>query len=206
MDEFKDVPKFQIIGHSIGCLTAMLIEEEINKDGKLQNIVCLGSPLTKSPMQLNMAMDNVLSKIQKKHQEKRFNRDVKKFVFMAGNKDFMVSQKVTPSDIYKAYPDYMTADNSLVINIDTHMKHVFSSLNHASLFYSKYFQDSFVVFLTKVILGDNPVKLANEHLYQHHHVPVWVNATSEAFDFPGCESDYSGTVLEASVGSDLPLS
>lgn len=91
MEEFKDAPKFQIIGHSIGCLTAMLIEEEINTEGKLENIVCLGSPLTKSPMQMNLAMDNILSKIHQKHKENKFNPEVRKFVFLPGNKDFMVS-------------------------------------------------------------------------------------------------------------------
>jgi triacylglycerol esterase/lipase EstA (alpha/beta hydrolase family) len=40
--------KFTIIGHSIGCLTAMYINDQIPSEN-LQNLVCLGAPLTTSP-------------------------------------------------------------------------------------------------------------------------------------------------------------
>ena len=62
----RDLPasqKFQIIGHSVGCLTALLIEDQINSKKQLQNLLCLGSPLTKSPMQLTLGMENVFAKI-----------------------------------------------------------------------------------------------------------------------------------------------
>lgn len=102
-----------------------------------------------------------------------------------------------------AFNGYMTEANSLVINIDTHLKSFYSSLNHASLFYSKYFQDSFVVFLAKIILGNQPLKLASEHLYLQDHKPIWLNNTINAPDFLGCQSDYSGIVLDADTGSEL---
>ena len=52
--------KFTIVAHSIGCLTALLIEDEINKNGQLANIVCMGSPLEESPMKLNSGMTKII--------------------------------------------------------------------------------------------------------------------------------------------------
>jgi hypothetical protein len=43
--------EYTIVGHSIGCLIAMLIQPElINIDNlKLKNLICLGSPVLSSP-------------------------------------------------------------------------------------------------------------------------------------------------------------
>lgn len=44
-----DGKKFTIVAHSVGCLQALSIEKEINSKNQLQNLICLGSPLTESP-------------------------------------------------------------------------------------------------------------------------------------------------------------
>mmetsp|Transcript_2025 Transcript_2025/g.3024 ORF Transcript_2025/g.3024 Transcript_2025/m.3024 type:complete len:80 (+) Transcript_2025:950-1189(+) len=66
------------------------------------------------------------------------------------------------------YGTYFNPLNTLFIDIEKDMKHVYSSLNHASLFYSKYFMDSFSVFAAKMMLITNPVQaldIAKQHLF-----------------------------------------
>jgi triacylglycerol esterase/lipase EstA (alpha/beta hydrolase family) len=76
--------KFTIVAHSVGCLTAMLIEDEINTLGQVANIVCLGSPLEDSPMKLNQGMENILKRIRNKHANRRsdiIHHPINKFIF-----------------------------------------------------------------------------------------------------------------------------
>mgnify|MGYP000459602286 CR=1 FL=1 len=80
---FKNKEKFTIVAHSIGCLTALSIEEKITRNAILENIVCLGSPLVESPMKLNSGMQKIIDQVQ--------NADPtpsKKFIFQTGEKDF----------------------------------------------------------------------------------------------------------------------
>lgn len=64
-DEFPgENKKFSIIGHSIGCLTAYFIEDQINNDGNLQNIICLGTPFGDSPTKLNKGLENIMNEIK----------------------------------------------------------------------------------------------------------------------------------------------
>lgn len=81
----------------------------------------------------------------------------------------MVSSKVTEEEIINEFKDYFRPDNSLVVNIDKSLKSFYSSVAHASLFWSKYFQDSLCVFLAKIILGEgDKLTLAKEHVYLMH--------------------------------------
>jgi hypothetical protein len=126
-----------------------------------------------------MAMDNVLRAIREKQAAPGFDSSARKFVFLSGEKDFMVSQRVDKEDIFEHYKGYMTEENTLVVNLDKDLKNYYSSLHHNSLFYSKYFYDTFVVFLAKAMLGDDPMRLARDHLFLNHHVPVLANQTGE---------------------------
>ena len=57
--------KFTIIAHSIGCLQALLIEPEVNKNNQLLNVICLAPPLIDSPLKyLNDDLENVMKIIQ----------------------------------------------------------------------------------------------------------------------------------------------
>ena len=49
---------------------------------------------------------------------------------------------------------HLSPKNSLFINSDTDMKHVFGGLNHASLFYQIEFQSSLSAGLAKLVLAD----------------------------------------------------
>ena len=59
----------------------------------------------------------------------------------------------------------MTPENTLIVNVDTHLKNFYSSLNHASFFFSKYWMDTFSLFLAKVALADDPLKSAREQVF-----------------------------------------
>jgi len=48
------------------------------------------------------------------------------------------------------------------------MKHVYSSLNHASYWYSKYWQDTFSVFAAKVLIAKEPMVVARDQLLLLH--------------------------------------
>ena len=47
---------------------------------------------------------------------------------------------------------FFTDHNTLIINTDQDLKNVFSGLNHASFFFSKFFQDTFSVFMAKIVI------------------------------------------------------
>ena len=57
---------YTIVGHSIGCLIALLIEQELKEKipTRLGNIVCLATPLRQSPtLGINNDLENVMTKI-----------------------------------------------------------------------------------------------------------------------------------------------
>lgn len=49
------------------------------------------------------------------------------------------------------------------------MKHFYSSLNHASYWYSKYWQDTFSVFAAKVLIAKEPMVVARDQLLLLHN-------------------------------------
>ena len=55
----------------------------------------------------------------------------------------------------------------MVINTDTDLKHFYSSIQHASLFYCKYFEDTLSPFIVKMMLEKSPlqrIQTAKDHL------------------------------------------
>lgn len=61
----------------------------------------------------------------------------------------MVSQRISLEILQREYGGYFNSENSLFVDTERDMKHVYSSLNHASLFYSKFFTDSLSTLLVK---------------------------------------------------------
>ena len=166
--EYYKNSKFTIVAHSVGCLQALQIENEVNDKGQLQNVICLGSPLAESPTKyLSDDMQEILSKLQNQSSDNQ--SDVRYFFLHGGEKDLHIpsNDKLTVERLQKLYNGKFHNDNTLVINGDKDLKHFYSSINHASLFYSKYFEDTFSPFIVKTIITKDPVRrmqVARDHL------------------------------------------
>jgi len=78
--------KFTIIGHSLGCLTAKLIEKDL-KHGTLQNIVCVGGTLENSPMRLNQGLDNIINEVENRTYDEG---EALNILIQTGAKDLMI--------------------------------------------------------------------------------------------------------------------
>ena len=68
----------------------------------------------------------------------------------------MTDQHANLGSVMEKYGNYFNPSNTLFVDIEKEMKHVYTSLKHASLFYSKYFIDSFSVFAAKMFLVSHP--------------------------------------------------
>ena len=98
------------------------------------------------------------------------------FIFNSGEKDFHIPAEIPGEDRLEKY---INQEKTLVINIDRDLKHFYSSLNHASYWYSKYWQDTFSVFAAKVLISKDPMKEAREQLLLLHDEHIDVNETEE---------------------------
>jgi hypothetical protein len=83
-------------------------------------------------------------------------------LFNGGQKDFHLTDKI---ENFEPYP-FMNENNTLIINTD-HMKNLRCSLNHQSFFYSKYFMDSFTVFLAKIMIMENKMEEAKKQMFKY---------------------------------------
>ena len=106
---------FHIVGHSIGCLIAMYIEQQIsdpdfleqieNYNGyKLKNVVCLGSPILKSPtFGLNRNLEHIQNAIARRAEERKKESDTTYVVFNGGKKDFHITETFTYKSIQQSF-------------------------------------------------------------------------------------------------------
>ena len=92
---------------------------------------------------------------------------------------------------FKSYEGRFTVDNSLFMNTDVDVKHVFGGLNHASLFYQIEFHQTLGVGLGKLILADQStakdrIKLADDQFIWGSEEPIKLNLegpeTDEKFE------------------------
>ena len=157
---------YTIVGHSVGCLIAMLIEDELRKElpnAPIVNIVCLATPLADSPtIGLNRDIERVMTKIRDKQQDyKERSDDHTLFMFFNGGlKDNMITESFSNydqevlSDISRSYHERIDFHrNAVYINTETDMRGVYGSMHHSSFFYQKQFMEAFVVGLGKMIIA-----------------------------------------------------
>lgn len=85
------------------------------------------------------------------------------------------------------FEKYLDQEKTLVINIDRDLKNFYSSLNHASYWYSKYWQDTFSVFAAKMMISKDRLKVAREHLLLLHDEPIDSSQTQPIIDQPDCD-------------------
>ena len=168
-DRYEGDQRFTIIGHSIGCLTAYFIQDQVSEYGNLQNIICLGTPFGESPTKLNKDLENILSEIKAKKQENQQKHSTYNFIFNSGDKDFHIPSEKAGEDRFESY---LPEDRTIVVNVDRDLKHFYSSLNHASFFFSKHFHNTFSVFASKVMLARDPMRSAREQLFLLHDEPL----------------------------------
>ena len=62
----------------------------------------------------------------------------------------------------------MWNQNTIIVDSERDMKSFYSSIKHPSQLFNKYFIDTLSPLFPKIILGKDPLKLAQEHLFLHH--------------------------------------
>lgn len=102
-------------------------------------------------------MQKVMNQIKERIQSTNTNNPTNYFFFTGGQKDLHIpiDSSLTHTNLpflTHHFNSFFHPQNTLLINTNTDLKNVYSSLNHASFFYSKFFMDTFSVFLGKVIL------------------------------------------------------
>ena len=176
---------YTIVGHSIGCLIGMLIEQELkNKiNAELVNFVCLATPINQSPTNgVNDDLIDVMQKIKEKgyefnHKQRWANsHDTYYLFFNGGSRDNMITEDLSWRDrILKRLSDEFGGlvefgKNARLINTERDMKHMYGSIHHSSFFYQRQFQTTFSVGLGKLILNglvNNRIKSADKLVQDH---------------------------------------
>jgi len=132
--------EFTIVGHSVGCLIAMLIEQEVNhpdfvkrnprrSGGELKNVVCLGTPLFESPTKgLNRNLEDIRKTIMNKQAEHppRPSSDVAYLFFNGGNKDYHITDKFR-YDFHRGYtnrPLFSSSTPSIFSRLNDYIKNI----------------------------------------------------------------------------------
>lgn len=162
----KQSQPYTIIAHSVGCLIAMLIEDELRaelKSAPLVNIVCMAAPIAESPtLGLNRDLERVLDKIRAKHKNQLFleNSETLYTFFSGGLKDNMITESMHFDDfdvlnsvqlLYNHGLNFYR--NAIYINTETDMRSVYGSLHHSSFFYQRQFMETFVVGIGKLMIA-----------------------------------------------------
>ena len=80
------------------------------------------------------------------------------------------------------------------------MKHLYSSLNHASYWYAKYWQDTFSVFAAKVLIAKEPREAAVDQLLLLHQELLNTTKGASAEAAAACEA----AATEAEPLADMP--
>ena len=111
----------------------------------------MGAPIIESPNQLNMDIDKIHKMIKLKQQQVHPTNQETLYIFVhGGKKDYHITQNISANAIKNKYNNYFNDRNFLFVDTDKDMKHVYSSLNHASLIFSKHFMDTFSVLIAKL--------------------------------------------------------
>jgi hypothetical protein len=82
------------------------------------------------------------------------------------------------------------------------MKHLYSSLNHASYWYAKYWQDTFSVFAAKVLIAKDPMAAAMDQLLVLHHEVLETTKAAPAEAAAACEAAAAEAVALADMPAD----
>jgi len=102
------------------------------------------------------------------------------------------------------FEKHLNQEKTLVINIDRDLKHFYSSLHHASYWYSKYWQDTFSVFAAKMMISKDRLKVAREHLLLLHDEPIDSSQTQPVTSQPDCDQSIHSFEEEYSISHSQP--